>query len=146
MGQGQADKAAPGVGIGVRRAFAGQVRQKEESLAAGRDIFGLFGQQVVNFFFGLFSGGNVGLAHFIAEPMQRTAGRKIYAHHVPFAPYRVAKGVHAALGIDFHLVAMDEHHAGGAYGRGKNAAVDDSVAHRPGGTIAGPAYYHAIGR
>ena len=65
---------------------------------------------------------------------------------MPLAAHRVAKGVNASLGIDFQFVAMHEHHAGGAYGRGKNASIDDSVAYRPGGTIAGPAHDKAIGR
>ena len=49
-------------------------------------------------------------------------------------------------GIDLHLVAMDEHHAGGADRRGEHALADDAVAHRPRRAVAGPAHHHAIGR
>ena len=44
MCEGQADEAAPGVGIGVRRPFSGEIGQEEEAFAAGRDVFRLGGQ------------------------------------------------------------------------------------------------------
>ena len=114
MGHRQADEAAAGVGIGVRRPLAGEIGQEEQPLAAGRHRLGLFGQQVVDFAFGPLGRGRVGLAQLVAEPLQRAAGREVHAHHVPLAVDGVAEGVDAAQRIDLHLVAVDEHHAGGA--------------------------------
>ena len=97
MGQRQADETAAGVGIGVRRPLAGEVGQEEQALAAGRHGFGLFRQQVVDFCLSPLGLGHVGLAQRVAEPLQRAAGRKVHAHHVPLAAHRVAEGVDAAL-------------------------------------------------
>ena len=82
----------------------------------------------------------------VAEPLQRAAGREVHAHHVPLAADGVAEGVDAALGIDLHLVAMHEDHAGGAERGGEHALGDDAVADGPGRAVAGPADDQAIGR
>ena len=46
--QREADERAAGERIGVRRAFAGEVRQEEQAFGAGRRDGGFFGEDIVD--------------------------------------------------------------------------------------------------
>ena len=141
----QTDETAACVGVGVRGPLAGKVRQKEQPLAADRCFFRFLGQQVVDFSLGAFCRRLVRLAECVAEPLQRSAGREVHAHHVPAAADGVAEGMYAPQRVDLHLVAVDEHHAGGADRGGEDSAGDDAVSDRSGGAVARPGDHHAIG-
>ena len=75
----------------------------------------------------------------IAVPLQASAGREHDAHHVPLAADGVAEGVHAALRIDLHLVAVGEDDAAGSHRGRDHARLDDAVADGAGGLISAAA-------
>ncbi len=110
----QADEAAAGVGVGVRRPLAGEIGQEEQAPRCRPAPLGPRRPADRRFRVSPACRGRVGLAQFVAEPLQRAAGAEIHAHDVPAAVDGVAEGMHAAQRIDFHFVAVDEHHAGGA--------------------------------
>ena len=64
VGQRQADEAAARVGIGVRRALAGEIGQEEQPLAAGRRRLGRFGSE-----------RSIGVAAWSAGPPRSRPGR-----------------------------------------------------------------------
>src|SRR5439155_19724851 len=86
-----------------------EIGRPEKSVGAGRD-FGGFGGEVV---IGLRSAGRTG-SERVAKPAQREAGSLRYAHDVPAAGNRVAKGVNAATEIGRAHVGGGEDDAGGA--------------------------------
>ena len=141
----QADEAAAGVRVGVRRPLAGKIGQEEQAVAAGGHGCGLGGEQFVGVDLFLLRLGHDRGAQGVAEPLQRSASRKVHAHHVPLAADGVAEGVDAALRVDLHFVAVDEDHAGGAQRGGEYARGDDAVAHGAGRAVARPADHEAIG-
>src|SRR5262245_53664283 len=89
----ETDKRAAGERIGMRRALAGEVRQEEDAFRAWRRNSRFFGEHIVRVDLAALRFGRERLAYGIAKPLQRAAGGKRNAHHVPFAAHRVAESV-----------------------------------------------------
>ena len=102
MRERQADEAAAGVGIGVRRAFAGQIRQEEQALRCPRGpAAASFGEDVVDARF-LALRDQVLAQTCSANHCSEPPADKADAHHVPLAVDRVAERVQPAERIDLH--------------------------------------------
>ena len=98
----QAGERAPGVGVEVRRALAGQVGQEGQSVGARRAALGLGEQDVV------------GRVEDVAQPAQRPRRRQHHAHRVPLARHREAERVQARLRVGAVGRQHTEHDAGRA--------------------------------
>ena len=98
------------VGIGVRRALAGEVGQEEQALGCRAATGGFVGEHVVGIDFCFFA-AIACLAELVAEPLQRAAAGQADAHHVPLAVDGVAERVQPAARVDLRLVAVHEHDA-----------------------------------
>ncbi len=112
----QPDEGAAGEWIGVRASLAGEVRQKQQPVAAGRDRGG---------------GGNEIAERDvrrqrIAEPPQAAGRRQHHRHHVPATRDRVAERVDAAVRVEGRRFCGREHDA-----RRPEGQRDDSLGGRP---------------
>ena len=125
----------------MRCSFTSKVGQKEKAFAADRNLVGFFDQDIEWIF--LASGKFPG--HRFHEPVQCSGGGKRHPHHVPLVANRVAKRMQSAGGIDFHFVAVNEHHTAGPQRHRQRSAVDDSGAQGVGRAIAGASHDDAIG-
>ena len=140
MADRQADPAALGVGVEMRRAFAGQVREEEEALGPGAGERGLVGEQEVRVDALLLAPADLGLAQLVAEPLE--AARRPRARRPSRARPPAPRGSRAGAGP-------------GGRSRARSAWAkttpevpivaettpwpDDPVAHRAGGLVAAAA-------
>ena len=117
------------VGVGVRRALAGQVGQEGQALDAGRPRRGLGGQRVEV----------VAGRDDVAQPAQRARRRQHHAHRVPGAGHGVAERVHAGLRVGAVRVAArrTRRRRCPSDDRGRAPAAIDAGAERARGLVAG---------
>src|SRR5207245_10371879 len=120
-----ADQRAARAAVEMGRALAHEIGRPEKSVGAGMECGGLGGEVGI----GRRSAGRTG-SERVAKPAQREAGSLRYAHDVPAAGNRVAKGVNAATGIERGAIGGCEDDAGGANGGANRASRDNYHADR----------------
>ena len=89
----------------MRRSFSCQIRQKEQTLASGRDLSRLVVQNVI----GVFLLRSQLSTKLVAKPLQRAAASQRDTHHVPLASDCVTESVQPPKRIDFDVIGMNKH-------------------------------------
>ncbi len=136
MPQAQTNPAATSVWIGMRSAFASEIRQKKQAFRTSRSCRGLLRNQFVRIYLLFLCGGDFCLAEFVAEPLQASTSRQHAAHHVPLASHSVAECVQSSLRIDLDLIAVSKHNSAGTHRCRHDAFANDAVADGAGGLVA----------
>ena len=125
---------APGIGVGVRRALAREVRREENAVCARRRLRSV-GQQLL-----------VACAEDVAQPAERAGGREHHAHRVPGVRDGVAERMHSRLRVGGECGQGREHDTGRAEHDRQAPGPVDPDAERSGRLVAGAADRRALVR
>ncbi len=110
----------------MRGSFACQVRQEDQTFAAGRDVFGTFQQRVEIHI----------RRECVAVPLQTSGGRKHDTHEVPHPRDGMTEGMQTAGRFNVCGRSGRKNHSAGAQGERNHTWLHRTHTHCAGGLIA----------